>query len=157
MTTRASKTTFTATLALHGKTATGIEVPGSAIEELGAGKKPAVVVAINGASYRTTVASRGDRFLIPVSAENRAVVKVEAGDKVEVELTVDTEPRVVEVPDDLAEALAGEEKAAVFFETLTFAQKKEYARWVTDAKREETRRSRIEKSVVALREGRKQH
>lgn len=157
MTDPQASTTFSATVELHGKTATGIEVPTEAVEALGAGKKPAVVVAINGASYRTTIAGRGDRFLIPVSAENREIVGVSAEDEVAVELTLDTAPREVTLPGDLAEALDADAKAAKFFEGLSFSQKREYVRWVESAKREETRSGRVDRSVEALRAGRKQH
>ena len=61
---------FTATLELGGKTATGIEVPASVMSSL-EGKRPPVAVTLRGHTYRTTVASMGGRFLIPVSAAVR--------------------------------------------------------------------------------------
>jgi hypothetical protein len=155
--TEVPKVEFKNTVELHGKTATGIEVPAEAVEALGGGKKPAVVVAINGASYRTTVAPRGGRFLIPVSAENRAVVGVEAGDQVTVGLSLDTEERSVEVPADLAAALRADPGAGDFFAGLTPSQRKEYVRWVESAKKDETRVARVQRSVALLREGKKSH
>ncbi|MDJ0394453.1 DUF1905 domain-containing protein [Rhodococcus sp. G-MC3] len=58
---------FTSTVELGGKTATGIEVPASVITELGSGKRPAVTVTVNGYCYRSTVASMGGRFMVPLS------------------------------------------------------------------------------------------
>src|SRR5438552_3029066 len=102
---------FRTELLLHGKTATGIEVPADVIEALGGGKKPPVTVTIAGHTYRTTIAPRGNRLLLPVSGENRAAAGISAGDELDVEIELDTEPRTVEVPADLADALSGEPEA----------------------------------------------
>jgi Domain of unknown function (DUF1905)/Bacteriocin-protection, YdeI or OmpD-Associated len=117
---------FQATLLLAGKTATGIEVPAEVIEGLGGGRKPAVRVTLGAYSYRSTVAPRGDRFLLGVSAENREGAGVDAGDVLDIDLALDTEQRVVSVPEDLAEALDGDAKARAFFESLTYSQQKWY-------------------------------
>src|SRR4051794_37983021 len=117
---------FRATIELAGKTATGIEVPAEVVESLGAGKKPPVRVTIGGNSYRTTVAPRGSRYLVGVSAENRAHVGVAAGDEVDVDIELDTEPREVTVPSDLTDALGADAKASTFFESLTYSQKRWY-------------------------------
>lgn len=146
---------FRTTLLLAGKTATGIEVPPDVVEALGAGKKPPVRVTLAGHTYRSTIASRGERFLVGVSAENRAAAGVAAGDELEVEIVLDTEPREVEVPPALAEALAGEPEARRFFETLSYSHKQAYVLWIRDAKAEETRQRRVEKAIGMLREGRK--
>jgi hypothetical protein len=141
--------TFTATVDLGGKTATGIEVPAEVIEQLGSGQRPAVVVAIGSYSYRTTAAVRGGRHLLPLSAEHRTAAAVEAGDEVQVTLTLDTAPRVVELPDDLAEALAAA-GAREAFDGLAPSHRKEHARAVAEAKKPETRQRRIAKVVEAL-------
>ena len=96
---------FRATVQLNGKTATGIEVPDEAVAELGQGQRPPVRVTIGSYSYRTTVARMGGRFLVSLSAENRAAAGVAAGDEVEVDLELDDAPRQVEVPADLKAAL----------------------------------------------------
>src|SRR5947209_13328597 len=90
---------------LGGKTATGIEVPADVVEALGAGKRPPVRVTINGFTYRTTVAVMGGVYLVPLAAENRAGAGVAAGDEVDVDIALDTEPRQVSVAAALAEAL----------------------------------------------------
>jgi Domain of unknown function (DUF1905) len=96
---------FTATLELNGRTATGIEVPSAVVAGLGGGRRPAVVVTLRSYSYRTTVASMGGRFLIPVSAAVRAAAGVAAGDVLDVDIAADTAPRTVPVPPDLAAAV----------------------------------------------------
>src|SRR4051794_37198482 len=96
---------FRTTLELHGKTATGIQVPDAVVAALGSGRKPAVTVTVNGYSYRTTVAVMGGKNMTPVSAEHRQAAGLTAGDEVEVALVLDTEPRTVDVPAELAAAL----------------------------------------------------
>jgi hypothetical protein len=146
---------FRATILLAGKTATGIEVPHAVVEGLGSGKKPPVRVTIGGHTYRTTVAARGERFLLPLSAENRERAGVAAGDEVDVEIELDTEPREVTVPPDLAAALADDAQAREFFEGLSYSQKQGYVLPIEQAKTAETRERRIAKAVGMLHEGRK--
>ena len=153
--TKQAKAKFQAELLLAGKTATGIEIPPEVVESLGAGKKPPVAVTINGHTYRSTVASRSGRFLVGVSAENRAAADVAAGDKIEVELELDDKPREVRVPDDLAAALDRDAKAKSFFEELTYSQKQWYVLPIEEAKKQETRERRLDKALQMLREGRK--
>jgi hypothetical protein len=149
------KAKFRTELLLAGKTATGIEVPPEVVESLGTSKKPPVRVTINGHTYRSTVASRGGRFLVGVSAENRAAAGVSAGDEVDVELALDTELREVTVPADLAKALGRDKKAKRFFDGLTYSQKRGYVLPIEEAKKPETRQRRLDKAIQMLREGRK--
>jgi hypothetical protein len=145
------KTTFTTTILKDDKVnATGISVPAEAIAALGGKKKPPVVVTINGFTYRTTVAAYGDVYMLPLSQERRAAAGVEAGDLVEVTLELDTEPRTVEVPDDLAAALAAKPGARAAFDALSYSARKEYVRQVEEAKAQETRERRIAKIVAAV-------
>ena len=146
---------FRATVELGGKTATGLEVPDDVVAALGSGKRPAVRITIGGHTYRTTVASRGGRFLVPLSAENRAAAGVAAGEQVDVDIEADTAPREVTVPADLADALAHDGTAQRFFDALSYTHRKEWVRWIAEAKRSETRRARITKTVAALRAGRR--
>jgi hypothetical protein len=142
--------TFSAALALEGKTATGIEVPESVIELLGGGKRPAVVVEFGGYSYRTTIGVMGGRYLIPVSAERRAAAGVQAGDQLSVTLTLDRAPRDIEVPADLAKALKASATAGLAFDALSPSGKKRHVLSVTGAKTEETRQRRIAKAIAEL-------
>jgi Bacteriocin-protection, YdeI or OmpD-Associated/Domain of unknown function (DUF1905) len=146
---------FQATLLLAGKTATGIEVPAEVVEALDAGKKPPVRVTLGGYAYRSTIAARGDRFLVGVSAEHREAAGVAAGDVLDVDLELDTEPREVSVPADLAAALDADSKARTFFESLSYSQKKWYVLPIEQAKAAETRGRRVRKAIGMLREGRK--
>lgn len=142
--------TFQATVELNGKTATGIEVPAAVVESLGAGRRPAVRATVNGYTYRTTVAPMGGRHLLSVSADVRAAAGVAAGDVVEVALVVDTEPREVTVPADLAAALDAVPAARRAFDALSFSNKQRHVLPVEQAKTEETRQRRIAKAVAAL-------
>jgi hypothetical protein len=146
---------FQTTILPAGKTATGIEVPPEVVESLGSGKKPPVRVTIGGHTYRTTIATRAERYLIPVSAENREKAGVAAGDEVHVEVVLDTEAREVTVPRDLAAALADDTQATEFFDGLSYSQKQWYALPIEQAKSAETRERRVAKAVAMLQEGRK--
>jgi Bacteriocin-protection, YdeI or OmpD-Associated/Domain of unknown function (DUF1905) len=146
---------FRATLESNGKTATGIHVPVEVVEALGSGRKPAVRVTIAGHTYRSTIASRGGRYLLGVSAENRERAGVVAGDDLDVELDLDTEPREVPVPPDLMSAFAADAQAKRFFDTLTPSQRQWYVLPIEQAKAAETRERRVAKALGMLREGRK--
>ena len=145
---------FRATLLLEGKTATGIRVPDEIVAALGAGKKPAVRVTIKDYTYRSTVASLGGVFMIPVSGEVRSNAGIAAGDEVDVQIELDNEPRQITVPPDLKEALEQDLDAKRFFEGLSYSNKRRIVMPVEEAKTAETRQRRIEKAVNNLREGR---
>lgn len=141
---------FRTTLELHGKTATGFEVPDDVVAALDAGKRPAVRVTVNAHTWRSTVAVMGGRNLVGVSAENRAAAGVSAGDVIDVELVLDTEKREVEVPADLASALAANPHAAAAFAALSYSNKSRHVLSVEGAKTDETRARRIAKTVADL-------
>jgi len=145
---------FRTSLLAAGKTATGIEVPPEVIDRLGAGKRPAVLATVGSYRYRTTVGVMGGRSLIPVSAEHRHRAGIAAGDDIDVELELDTEPRQVELPADLAEALSQDDEAGQFFDGLSASQKKWHVQSVESAKTPETRQRRISKSMELLRQRR---
>ena len=144
---------FRATVILGGKTATGIQVPDDVVEALGPSKRPPVVVTVGGYTYRTTVAPMAGAFWIPLAAEHREAAGVEASQEVDVHIELDTSPREVPVPDDLAAALDGPLRAT--FDALAYSHRKEWVRWIEEAKKAETRRTRVERTVAALREGKK--
>jgi hypothetical protein len=146
---------FQTTVELGGKTATGLQVPDEVVEALGSGRRPKVRITVGGHTYATTVASMGGRFLVPLSAENRTAAGVSAGDEVEVGIELDTAVREVTVPDDLQSALDGDSQAASTFAGLAFTHRKEWVRWIEEAKKPETRQTRLEKTVAALHVGKK--
>lgn len=143
---------FDAQLELHGKTATGIEVPAPVVESLGGGKRPAVVVTLGTHSYRTTIAPYGGRYLLPVAAEHREAAGLEAGQRVTVGLELDTAPREVEVPEDLESALRKAKKREDF-DALSSTARKEHVRSLESAKTAETRARRLAKVLASLGAG----
>jgi len=149
-----AKARFRTKLLSAGKTATGMEIPAKVVEGLGAGKRPPVRVTINGYTYRNTVAVYGGKFLVGVSAENREKAGVAAGDMLDVELELDTAPREVTVPADLAAALKRDKKADAFFGGLSYSNKSRIVLSVEGAKAAETRARRISSWVEKLHEGR---
>jgi len=148
---------FRAKVELGGKTATGIPVPEDVVAAMGSGKRPAVQVTVGEHSYRTTVASMRGRYFVPLSKANREAARVAAGDEVAVEIEVDAEPRNVAIPADLADALADDATARAFFDRLSYTHRKEWVRWVEEAKKEETRTRRIAKTIESLHAGKRAH
>jgi hypothetical protein len=148
--------TFRASIDSHGKTATGIRVPPEVVAGLGPGKRPRVRVTLGEHTYRSTVAVMGGEFLVGVSAENRRLAGVAAGDVVDVGLELDTAAREVTVPDDLAGELAREPDARRFFDGLSYSQKRWFVLGIEGAKKPETRQRRLVKAMAMLREGRGQ-
>lgn len=144
---------FTTTIELGGRTATGFSVPAEVVEGLGGGKRPPVAVTLGAHTYRSTVAARGGRFLVPLSAENREAAGVAAGDVVEVELVLDEQPRELEVPDDLAAAVAAAPEAQAFWDGISYSRRRRIVLAVEGAKAAETRARRIAKAVDDLRAG----
>jgi hypothetical protein len=144
---------FRARIELSGKSATGIQVPAEVVSQLGAGKRPAVRVTIKGHTYRSTVALMSGVYMLPLSAENRTLAKVNAGDEVEVELEHDTQPREVVVPADLQHALDRDADAKRYFENLSYSNKQRIVLSIEGAKTAETCQRRITQAMEALREG----
>jgi hypothetical protein len=144
---------FSTTVELGGKTATGMEVPPEVVEALGAGKKPAVQVTVGGHTYRSTIATMGGRFLLPLSAENRTAARVAAGDVVEVDVDLDTAPRTVEVPTDLAAELDADPEARRRFDALSYSLQRRHVLAVEGAKTDATRERRVAGVLAALTDG----
>jgi hypothetical protein len=132
---------------------TGIVVPASVIADLGAGKRPAVKVEVNGYEYRSTVAVMGGKFMIGVSAAIRAETGLRAGDPIRVELVVATEPREVDIPPDLRAALKANPGTKAFFESLANSLQRYHIDNINAAKAPETRQRRIDKAITLFRAG----
>lgn len=130
-------------------------MPPEVVAGLGTSKKPAVHVTIGSYTYRSSVASMGGEFMLPLSAEHRAGAGVAAGQEIEVELQLDTAPREVTVPEDLSVALNAEPEAKRFFESLSYSNQLRHVLSVNEAKTPETRERRVAKAMEMLREGRK--
>lgn len=141
---------FHATLLQARRTATGFEVPAEVLARLDGGRRPKVVVTIGGYVYRSSIGSMGGRSMLPVSAEHRAGAGIAAGDEVDVAVALDTEPRVLAVPPDLAAALAGAPEARRAFDELSYSAQRAHVDPIQAARRAETRARRIARSVAAL-------
>ena len=129
---------------------TGIAIDELTLEKLGGGKKPLVVVTLNGYSYRSAVGKMGDKFMISLSAENRKNAGVTGGDSVELTLELDTAPRTVELPSDLQKAFDQNPKAKDNFDKLSPSKQKAIVVAINDAKTEDTKTKRIDKTIAQL-------
>lgn len=143
---------FEAELRPTGRTATYIDIPFDAKARFGSGRSR-VRGTINDQPFRSTLAKRGAGWYMVVNRETRAGARASAGETVTVEMERDDEPRVVEMPDDLREALLARPGAAGRFDSLSYSHQKEYVDWVNEAKRAETRKRRIAKTVELVSAG----
>ncbi|KAA9105020.1 YdeI/OmpD-associated family protein [Microbacterium rhizomatis] len=139
---------FDTTLLAMGNN-TGIEVSPQQIDELGGGKRPAVKVIVNGFAYASTVGVMGGKFLIPFSSDKRAATGLSGGDPITVQIELDDAPRTVEVPGDLATALA-EAGLREAFDALAPSHRKAHVTSVESAKAAETRARRVAAVIAKL-------
>lgn len=123
------------------------------VAELGAGKKAfPVTVRIGDATLGARLARMGGENLIGFSKAARTTLGVAIGDTVDITIAIDDAPREVEIPPALAEALDADPVAKTAFDALAYSRRKEYARSVADAKKEETRARRVAAVLSALAE-----
>ena len=144
--------TFETTVTATGNN-TGIVVPEEVIEQLAAGKRPPVLVNVNGHKYRNTVGMMGGRHMISISAAVRNATGLEGGDPIRVTLTVADNPQEVNVPADFADALAANEGARAFFEKLSNSMQRYHVGNINAAKSADTRQRRIDKAVALFLDG----
>lgn len=147
---------FKAKIFTGGGNTAGFWVPDEVVESFNKGKRVPVVVTINGYSYRNTITTYDGKSAVGVSIENREKANLKVGDEVEIEVVYDDNPREVEVPEDMQAELNKEPKAKEMFEKMAYSHKKEYVRWITDAKKIETRMDRLSKLNKKILES-KQH
>ena len=147
--------TFRTELLRGGGTTMGIVVPPEVVEQLGTGKRPPVTVTINGRyTYRSTVFPYTEAYMLPLAAEHRVPAGVQGGDEIEVTLELDTAPREVGVPPELAAALDADPQAKAFFDGLSNSNKKVFTLSVDGTSNPETKARRVEKAIALMREGR---
>jgi hypothetical protein len=144
---------LTATLQTRGPAAAVVLDDEQALQIGEGAKRFPVAATINGYTWRTTVMRMGGEYLLGMNKEVRAGAGAEAGDTVEVTIELDTAPREVEIPEELASALANAPEALAAFEALSFTHRKEYARAVAEAKKPETRDRRVAETIEKLRPG----
>jgi len=144
---------FRATLVPRGPAA-AVVLDDDQVAAVGEGAKRFPVVAtVNGHTWRTTIMRMGGEFVLGLSREVREAAGAQAGDEVGVTLELDEAPREVEVPAALAAALEADPQARAAYERLSFTHRKEYARWIAEAKREQTRARRVAEAIEMLRAG----
>jgi hypothetical protein len=145
--------TFRATL--QGDAGQFIAVPPEIVQTLGPGKRPAVRVVINGVELRTTLAAYGGGTQIGLRREIREAAQIVPGESIEVSVELDTLPRSVDVPEDLAAVLSADLEASRIFDGLSFTNRKEYVAWVLAAKTPATRERRVAEAPQLLNRGRR--
>lgn len=146
----ADKQTFETVLEKHeNMDATGITIPFDVEKVFGAKRVP-VRVSINGAEHRSTIVKMSGKYVVGVPKIFREAAKVKAGEVISVTIEKDTEKRSVEIPSDLVEALQ-EANLTETFAKMSYTHQKEYVKAVNDAKKEETRIRRIEKTIEMLK------
>jgi hypothetical protein len=149
------KQSFTATIQNAGGGGAFVEVPFD-VEKAFGSKKPKVKAMIEGIPYRGTLVRMGTEcHLLLILKEIREKVGKTFGDEVKITVEPDTEPRVIEIPKDLLKELKKDKEAKAFFDKLAYTHQREYVMWITGAKKEETRQSRIVKTVEMLKKGKK--
>jgi hypothetical protein len=146
--------TFRAIIVQTGKTACGIEVPEAIVDALGGSRRPAVVVTLDQYAYRSTVAPMSGGFWVGVNSEHREASGLKAGDEVQVTLALDTAPRELAIPPELAAALAADAAAREFFDGLSYSNKRVFTLSVEGTSNPETKARRVEKAIALMREGR---
>jgi hypothetical protein len=143
---------FTALLGGEAGERPVVEVPFDVKERFGRARAP-VRGTVEGTDFRTTVAVYGGRYYVGFNRDVRDRAGIAIGDRVEVALEPDREPRTVEVPAPLGAALEKDAAAKAAYEDLSYTHRNEYARWIAEAKRAETRDRRVKKAVAMLRDG----
>jgi hypothetical protein len=144
---------FTAIVQLAGKTTTGVAVPSDVVDALGAGRRPKVRVTIGDHTYRNSVAPMNGTYMLGLNADVRQQTGVAAGDTIEIDLQVDTEPREVTIPADLAAAFDREPVARRCFDQLSYSNRRWHVLSIEGAKTDTTRQRRIDKSITLLAAG----
>ncbi|MFD0000352.1 YdeI/OmpD-associated family protein [Nocardia sp. NPDC127526] len=129
----------------------GLEVPPEVVAALGEGARPPVTITINGHSWKSRVALMRGRYLLGLSNANRQAAGVAIGDEVEVELELDTQPRVIVEPPDFTRALDADPAARAAYDNLSYSRKREHVHAIESAKKPDTRQRRIEKAIATLR------
>ncbi|HSB00289.1 MAG TPA: YdeI/OmpD-associated family protein [Anaerolineales bacterium] len=149
------KQTFTATIQNAGGGGAFVEVPFD-VEAAFGSKRPRVKALIGGVSYRGILTRMGTEcHILGIRKEIRAQVGKTFGEEVTITVEPDSEPRVVEIPADLLKELKKDKEAKAFFEKLSYTHQKEYVTWITEAKKEETRQTRIVKTIAMLKKEKK--
>jgi len=151
----AKQQTFTATIQNAGGGGAFVEVPFD-VEAAFGSKRPKVRALIEGVPYRGILTRMGTEcHLLIVLKEIREKIGKTFGDEVKITVELDTEPRLIEIPEDLMKELKKDKEAKAFFDKLSYTHQREYVMWINEAKREETRQNRVVKTIEMLKKGKK--
>jgi len=145
--------TFDTTLSSFGNN-TGIEVPSEVIKQLNAGKRPSLIVKVNGYTYQCAPGIMGGKTLISFSSQHRQNSGLKGGDKIHVELAVAQMPRKIEMSPEFQQGLE-QTQTAEFFKSLSNSLQRYHCDLINSAKNEETKSRRIQKAIALFKEGRK--
>lgn len=127
-----------------------VTLPFSVEEEFGTKGQVKVKATFEGVEYRGSIANMGAGHILILRNDVRQAIGKVVGDTIKVTVQKDTEERIVEVPAELQALFNVNPKAEEFYNTLSYNNRKEYARWITSAKKQETKDRRLEKSIEML-------
>jgi len=149
------KHTFKATIIDAGGGGAFVEIPFD-VEKAFGSKRPKVKAMIEGVPYRGLLVRMGSEcHMLLILKPIREQIGKTFGDEIQVSVELDTEERVIEIPKDLMKELKKDKEAKTFFDKLSYTHKKEYVKWIEEAKKEETRQRRVVKTVEMLKKGNK--
>ena len=142
---------------LHGTTQNGayVFIPFDVKKEYGTAGQVKVKTTIDGETYRGSIANMGEGHILIVLKSIRQKIGKQAGDYVSITLEEDKDKRILELHPQFEKLLIENPKEKKFFDSLSFTNRKEYAKWIIDAKRETTQQERLEKTLSKLKEGKK--
>jgi hypothetical protein len=147
------KQTFTGRIQNAGGGGAFVEIPFDMEEAFGS-KRPKVKALIEGVPYRGTLVRMGsEHHMLIILKGIREQIGRTFGDEVRIIVEADTDPRAVEVPPDLMKELKKNKDARTIFDKLAYTHRREYVRWIEEAKRVETRAARIAKTIEMLNKG----
>jgi hypothetical protein len=130
-----------------------VKIPFDMQEAYGSKGMVRVKATFDGIEYRGSIANMGNGPILVLVNEVREKIKKQVGDTVRVTVQKDTEERVIEIPIEFSALLNSNPEAQIFFESLSYTNRKEYARWITSAKKQETKDRRLLKSLDMLLSG----
>jgi uncharacterized protein DUF1905/bacteriocin resistance YdeI/OmpD-like protein len=152
----AGKQSFTATIQDAGGGGAYVEIPFD-VEAAFGSKRPKVKALIEGVLYRGTLTRMGTEcHVLGIRKEIRQQIDKTIGDEVTISLEIDTEPRLVDVPPELAEAFESEPVAKSLFDSLPYSHQREYVNFITEAKKPETRARRAAQSIEMMKSKQKE-
>ncbi len=149
------KQIFTATIMQHENINGAYIEPPFNVEEVFGAKRVKVKATFDGVEYRGSIVRMGGCYMLGMTQDIRKQIGKSFGDTVEVIVEKDEEERILDIPFDLSEAMKNNINSRKTYDSLSYTAKRDYIRWITDAKKADTRQNRIEKAVNMLAEGKK--